>query len=62
MNKQDMITAPVAVGAVAWPQVHKLVEWIAAEAQMILPILGAIWLVVQIAAKVYRTWINPNGG
>jgi len=53
-----MVTAPVAVGAIAWPQVHKLVEWLAAEAQMLLPVLGAIWLVVQIAAKIHSTWLK----
>jgi len=58
LTKQDMVTAPVAVGAIAWPQVHKLVEWLAAEAQMLLPVLGAIWLVVQIAAKIHSTWLK----
>ncbi|MCX2721849.1 hypothetical protein [Roseibium salinum] len=58
MNKQDIVTAPVALGAIAWPQVHKIVEWIAAEAQLVLPILGTLWLLVQIAAKVYTTWIK----
>jgi hypothetical protein len=60
MNKQDMITAPVAVGAVAWSQIHKVVEWIATEAQLILPILGAFWLVIQIAAKIYNTWVKTT--
>ncbi|CTQ53094.1 hypothetical protein LP7551_01615 [Roseibium album] len=60
MNKQDMITAPVAVGAVAWSQVHKVVEWIAIEAQLILPILGAFWLVIQIVAKIYNTWVKTT--
>ena len=56
MNKQDMMTAPVAAGAIAWPQIHKQLEWLAAEAQLFLPILGALWLVIQIIAKVYNTW------
>ncbi|MBG6145080.1 hypothetical protein IWQ51_003218 [Labrenzia sp. EL_142] len=60
MNKQDMITAPVAVGAVTWSQTHKVFEWIAAEAQLILPVLGAIWLLVQIIAKIHNTWIKPK--
>lgn len=58
MNKQDMVTAPVALGAIAWPQVHRIIEWIAAETQLVLPILGTLWLIVQIAAKVYTTWIK----
>ena len=58
MNKQDMITAPVAVGAIVWPQLHSQIEWIAAEAQMLLPILGAVWLIIQIVAKIYQTWFR----
>lgn len=58
MNKQDMVTAPVAISAIAWPQVHKILEWLAAEAQLILPILGAVWLVIQIVAKIYNTWLR----
>jgi hypothetical protein len=60
MNKQDIITAPVAVGALAWTQLHKHLEWIAAEAQLILPILGALWLVIQIVSKVYNMWANTE--
>lgn len=60
MNKQDLATAPVAIGAIAWPNIHQFVEWVAAEAQLILPILGAFWLMVQIAAKIHSTWIKPK--
>jgi len=60
LNKQDMVTAPVAVGAIAWPQVHTYIESIAAEAQLVLPLLGVIWLVVQILAKIYNTWLKQR--
>ena len=58
MTKQDAITAPVAIGALAWPQMYETFEWIALEAQLILPVLGAIWLLVQIIAKIYSTWLK----
>ncbi len=54
-----MITAPVALTALSWSQVHKVVEWIAGEAQLVLPVLGAIWLIVQILAKIHSTWFKP---
>ncbi|MBO6511858.1 MAG: hypothetical protein JJ979_25810 [Roseibium sp.] len=60
MNKQDMITAPVAIGALTWGQLHRHIEWLSAEAQLVLPILGAIWLVIQIAAKVHNTWVKKS--
>lgn len=60
MNKQDMVTAPVAVGAIAWPQVHEFVALIAAEAELVLPVLGAIWLTVQILAKIHNTWLKSK--
>ncbi|MEQ8782502.1 MAG: hypothetical protein RIE06_22785 [Roseibium album] len=60
MNKQDMITAPVAITALTWSQTHRIFEWVAAEAQLVLPILGAIWLIVQILAKIHTTWIKPK--
>ncbi|MBN9671685.1 hypothetical protein [Roseibium aggregatum] len=60
MTKQDMITAPVAVGALAWPRIHNWIEWLATEAQLVLPVLGAVWLLVQIAAKIHSTWFKER--
>ena len=58
MTKQDIVTAPVAVGALAWPRMHQAIEWFANEAQIALPVLGAIWLLVQIISKIYLTWFS----
>lgn len=60
LTKQDGVTAPVALCALAWPRIHETFEWIALEAQLILPVLGAIWLIVQIIAKIYSTWLKPK--
>lgn len=60
MTKQDVATIPVAGIAIAWPRVHDFIQWVAGEAQLLLPILGATWLVVQIAAKVYSTWCKKK--
>ncbi|KZM47501.1 hypothetical protein OA90_25555 [Labrenzia sp. OB1] len=60
MNKQDLVTVPVAAGAIAWPNIHGVVEFAAREAQLMLPLLGALWLVVQIVAKIHSTWIKPR--
>lgn len=58
MTKQDIATIPVASAAVAWPALQDWLHWIAGEAQVILPLLGATWLVVQILAKIYSTWFK----
>ena len=60
MNKQDVITVPVAIGAITWAQIHKYLEWASGEAQLLLPLLGGLWLIVQIAAKIYNTWIKKQ--
>lgn len=60
MNLQDKATVPTAAGAVAWPWIHEYLEILAHEAQLILPVLGMIWLSVQIAAKIYQVWIKSD--
>lgn len=56
MTKQEIATAPVAAAAIFWPKLHEWIAWMASEAQLLLPILGATWLLVQIISKVYSTW------
>ncbi|GHB34190.1 hypothetical protein GCM10007094_24100 [Pseudovibrio japonicus] len=60
MNIQDKVTVPVAAGALAWPSLHDKIEWLAQESQTILPILGTVWITVQIFAKIYQVWIKKN--
>ncbi len=61
MNVQDKMTIPVAAGALAWPSLHDQIEWLAQEAQIVLPILGTVWITVQIIAKIYQVWFKKGG-
>ena len=56
MNRQDLATAPLAVGALAYPVIHDWIEFPSQEAQLWLPILGASWLIIQMVAKIKITW------
>lgn len=60
MTRQDIATAPIAGVAITYPWIHNWIEFAASEAKLLLPILGAIWLVVQIVAKVKNTWFKSD--
>lgn len=58
MTKTEAATLPIAAGALAYPTVHAWIEWLSGEAKIVLPILGATWLLVQIMSKIYVTWMK----
>lgn len=44
----DNLTNGIAVGALATPAWHDRMELLSSEAALVLPVLGAVWLTIQI--------------
>ena len=56
----EATTTTVAAGAVSSPLWLPELGTVSEVAAMLAPILGAVWLTVQIVSKVYEIWNKRN--
>lgn len=59
VTAMDQVTTGTAVGAVASPAILPVIETVSTFAALWLPVLGAVWLVVQITRAI-RTWPSKD--
>lgn len=56
----DSVTGGVAIAAIISPAWLPMIQDISTYAALFMPILGVMWLAVQIVTKVYETFRNKK--